>query len=104
MAAGEIIEAKLYARGLGEGKGWKKVKEEVRVGRSKIEPVDFVEAIMTFHDICKVNNRDLTRINSQLDKVTNQVSMLAYLHSAESSEDRAHVKRQVLQKKAKVEN
>jgi len=34
LAAGWMIEAELYSGGLGEGNGWKKLKEEVRAGRS----------------------------------------------------------------------
>ena len=103
LAAGWMIEAELYAGGLGEGKGWKKLKEEVRAGRSEVEAIDMAEAVMTFHEAAKVNTGDLSRIESQLEKLTKQVSMLACLNGAGSTEDQAQAKRQASQKKAEVE-
>jgi len=64
LAAGWKIEAELYAGGLGEGKGWKKLKEEVRAGRSEVESIDMAEAAMTFHEAAKVNTGDLSRVES----------------------------------------
>jgi len=98
-----MIEAELYAGGLGEGKCWKKLKEEIRAGRSEVEAIDLAKAAMTFHEAAKVNTGDLSRIESQLEKLTKQVSMLAYLNGAGSTEDQAQAKRQVAQKKAEEE-
>jgi len=98
-----MIEAELYAGGLGEGKGWKKLKEEVRTGRSEVEAIDMAEAAMTFHEAAKVNTGDFSRIESQLEKLTKQVAMLACLSGAGSAEDQAQAKRQVAQKKAELE-
>jgi len=66
-------EAGLYARGLGGGKRWRKIREEVRARRSKIIVVEFAKATMTFHYTCKVNNRDPSRIEAQLEKLTKQL-------------------------------
>jgi len=77
-----MIEAELYAGGLGEGKGWKKLNEEVRTGRSEVEAIDMAEAAMTFHKATKVNTGDLSRIEAQLEKLTKQVAMLACLSGA----------------------
>jgi len=87
LAGGWMIEAELFAGGLGEGKGWKKLKEEVRTGRSEVEPIDLAEAAMTFHKASKINTGDMSRIETQLEKLTKQVSMLACLSGAESTED-----------------
>jgi len=103
LAAGWMIEAELYTGGLGEGKGWKKLKEEVRAGRSEVEAIDMVEATMTFHEAAKVNTGDMSRIESQLEKLTKQVSILACLSRAGSAEDQAQAKRQAAQKKAEAE-
>jgi len=103
LAAGWMIEAELYAGGLGEGKGWKKLKEEVRTGRSEVEAIDLAEAAMTFHEATKVNTGDFSRIESQLEKLTKQVAMLACLSGAGSAEDQAQAKRQASQKKAEAE-
>jgi len=64
-----MIDAELYAGGLGEGKGWKKLKEEVRTGRSEVEAIDMAEVAMTFHEATKVNIGDLLRVESQLEKL-----------------------------------
>jgi len=98
-----MIEAELYAGGPGEGKGWKKLEEEVRAGRSEVEAIDMAEAAMTFHEAAKVNTRDISRIESQLEKLTKQVSMLTCLSGAESAEDQAQAKRQAGQRKAEAE-
>ena len=98
-----MIEAELYTGGLGEGKGWKKLKEEIRTGRSKVEAIDMAEAAMTFHEAAKVNTGDMSRIESQFEKLTKQVSMLACLSGAGSTEDQAQAKRQAAQKKAEAE-
>jgi len=103
LAAGWMIEAELYAGGLGEGKGWKKLKEEVRAGRSEVEPIDLAEAAMTFHEAAKVNTGDFSRIESQLEKLTKQVAMLACLSGARLTEDQAQAKRQASQKKSEAE-
>jgi len=103
LAAGWMIEAELYAGGLGEGKEWKKLKEEVRTGRSEVEAIVMAEAAMTFHEAAKDNMGDFSRIESQLEKLTKQVAMLACLNQAGSSEDQAQAKRQVSQKKAEAE-
>jgi len=89
LAAGWLIDAELYARGLGKGKGWKKLKEEVRTGRSEVEAIDMAEVGMTFHEAAKVNTGDLLRVESQLENLTKQVSMLACLSGAGSMEDQA---------------
>jgi len=65
-----MIETELYAGELGEGKGWKKLKEEVRMGRSEVETIDLAEAVMTFHEAAKVNTGDFSRIESQIEKLT----------------------------------
>jgi len=98
-----MIESELYARGLGEGKGWKKLKEEVRTNRSEVEAIDMAEAVMTFHEAAKVNNGDLSRIESQIEKLTKQVSLLGCLSGTGSAEYQAQAKRQAAQKKAKAE-
>jgi len=103
LAAGWMIEAELYAGGMGEGKGWKKLKEEVRTGRSEVEAIDMAEATMTFHEAAKVNTGDFSRVESQLEKLTKQVAMLACLNGAGSAEDQAQAKRQASQKKAEAE-
>jgi len=103
LAARRMIEAELHAGGLGEGKGWKKLKEEVRAGKSEIEVIDMAEAAMTFHEAAKVNTGDLSRIESQLEKLTKQVLMLACLSGAGSTENQAQAKRQAAQKKAEAE-
>ena len=87
LAAGWMIEAELYAGGLGEGKGWKNLKVEVRAGRSEVEGIDMADTAMTFHEAAKVNTGDFSRIESQLGKLTKQVSMLACLSGAELMED-----------------
>jgi len=93
LAAGWMIEAELYAGGLGEGKGWKKLKEEVRAGRSKVEAIDMVEAAMTFHKAAQINTGDLSRIESQIEKLTKQVLILSCLSGAGSTEDQAQARR-----------
>jgi len=103
LAAGWMIEAELYSGGLGEGKGWKKLKEEVRDSRSEVEAIDMAEAAMTFHEATKTNNGDFSRIESQLEKLTKQVAMLACLSGAGSVEDQVQAKRQASQKKAEAE-
>jgi len=103
LVAGWMIEVELFAGGLGEGKGWKKLKEEVRTGRSEVEPVDLAEAAMTFHEAAKVNTGDMSRIEAQLEKLTKQVSMLTCLSGAGSTEDQAQAKRQAAQKKVEAE-
>ena len=103
LAAEWMIEAELYAGGFGEEKGWKMLKEEVRAGRSKIEAIDMAEAVMTFHEAAKVNTGDISRIESQLKKLTKQVAMLTCLSGAGSTEDQAQAKRQASQKKADAE-
>jgi len=103
LAAGWMIEAELYAGGMGEGKGWKKLIEEVRTGRSEVEAIDMAEATMTFHEAAKVNTGDFSRVESQLEKLTKQVAMLACLNGAGSAEDQAQAKRQASQKKAEAE-
>jgi len=103
LAAGWMIEAELYAGGFGEGKGWKKLKEEIRAGWSKIEAINMVEVAMTFHEAAKVNTGYLSRVESQLEKLTKLVTMLAYLSGAESTEDQTQAKRQASQKKAEAE-
>jgi len=103
LAAGWMIEAELYAGGLGEGKGWKKLKKEVRAGRSEVEAIDMTEAAMTFHEAAKTNTGDLSRIESQLEKLTKQIAILACLNKAGSTEDQAQAKRQASQKKAEAE-
>jgi len=103
LAAGWIIDVELYAGGLGEEKGWKKLKEEVRASRSEVEAIDMAEAAMTFHEAPKVNTGDLSRVDSQLEKLTKQVSLLACLSEEGSTEDQAQAKRQVSQKKAEAE-
>jgi len=103
LAAGWMIDAELYAGGLGEGKGWKKLKEEVRTGRSEIEAIDMAEAAMTFHEPAKVNTGYLSRIESQLEKLTEQVSLVACLNGAGSMEDQAQAKSQAAQKKTEAE-
>jgi len=89
--------------GFGEGKGWKKLKEEVRAGRSEVEAIDMAEVVMTFHEAAKVNTGDFSRIESQLEVLTKQVAMLACLRGAGSTEDQAQAKGQALQKKAEAE-
>jgi len=64
LVAGWMIEAELYAGGMGEGKGWKKLKEDVRTGRSEVDAIDMAEAAMTFHESAKVNTGDFSRIES----------------------------------------
>jgi len=103
LAAGWMIEAELYAGGMGEGKGWKKLKEDIRAGRSEVDAIDMAEAAITFHETAKVNSGDLSRIESQLEKLTKQVAMLACLNGVESTEDQAQAKRQPSQKKAEAE-
>jgi len=97
LAAGWMIDAELYAGGLDEGKGWKKLKEEVRTGRSEVEAIDIAEAAMTFHEAAKVNTGDLSRMESQLEKLTKQIAILACLSGAGSAEDQAQAKRQASQ-------
>jgi len=80
-----------------------KLKEEVRVGRSEIEAIDMAEAGMTFHEVAKVNTGDLSSMESQLEKLIKQVSMLACLSGAESMEDQAQARRQAVQKNAEAE-
>jgi len=46
------------------------LKEEVRAGRSEVEAIDMAEAAITFYEIIKVNTEDLSRIESQLEKLT----------------------------------
>jgi len=87
LAAGWMIEAELYAGGLGERKGWKKLKDEVRAARSEVEAIDMAEAALIFHEAAKVNTGDLSRIKSQIEKLTKQVSLLACLSGAWSTED-----------------
>jgi len=89
LAAGLMIEAELYSGGLGEGKGWKKLKEKVRTGRSEVEAIDMAEAVMNFHEAAKINTGDLIRMESQLEKLTKQVAMLACLSGAGSAEYQA---------------
>ena len=103
LAAGWMIEAELYAGGLGEGKGWKKLKKEVRTGRSEVEAIDMAEAAMTFNEATNVNTGDLSRIESQLEKLTKQVSMLACPSGAWSTGDQAQANRQAAQRKAEAE-
>jgi len=103
LAAGWIIEAELYAGGLGEGKRWRKLKEEVRASRSEVEAIDMTEATMTFYEATKVNTRDLARIESQLKKLMKHGSMLVCLSRAGSTEDQAQTKRHASQKKAEAE-
>jgi len=103
LAARWMIEAELYASGLGEGKEWKKLKEEVRTGRSEVEAIDMAEAAMTFHKAAKVNTGDLSRIKSQLEKLTKQVFILACLSGEGSMEDQAQAKRQAAQRKVEAE-
>jgi len=103
LAAGWMIEGELYAGGLGKGKGWKKLRDEVRAGTSEVEAIDMAEASMTFHEACKNNSGDFARIESQLEKLTKQVAMLACLNGAGSTEDQAQAKRQASQKKAEAE-
>ena len=103
LAAGWMIEAELFAGGLGEGKGWKKLKEEVRAGRSEVEAIDMAKAAMTFHEATKVNTGDFSRIESQLKRLTKQIAMPACLNGAGSTEDQPQAKRQASQKKAEAE-
>jgi len=103
LAAGWMIEAQLYTGGFGEGKGWKRLKEEVRASRSEVDAIDLAEAAMTFHEAAKVNTGDFSRIESHLEKLTKQVAMLACLSRAGSTEDQAQAKRQASQKKAETE-
>jgi len=70
LVAVSMIEAELYAGGLEEGKGWKKLKAEVRGGRSEVEAIDMAEAALNFHEGAKVNIGDFLRIKSQLEKLT----------------------------------
>jgi len=58
---------------------------------------------MTFHEAAKVNTGDFSRVESQLEKLTKQVAMLACLNGAGSSEDQPQAKRQASQKKAEAE-
>ena len=53
-----MIEGELYVRYLSEGKGWKKLKEEVRVGTSVMEVINIIEVMMIFHRICEKKLRD----------------------------------------------
>ena len=92
-----MIEAELYAGGMGEGKGWKKLKEDVRTGKSEVEAIDMAEAAMTFHEAAKVNTGDFSRMESQLEKLTKQIAILACLSGAGSAEDQAQAKRQASQ-------
>jgi len=103
LAAGCMIEAELYAGGMGEGKGWKKLKEDVRAGRSEVDAIDMAEAAMTFHEAAKVNTGDFSRIESQLEKLPKQVAMVACLNGPRSAENQAQAKRQASQKKAEAE-
>ena len=103
LAARWMIEVELYAGGFGEGKGWKKLKEEGRMGGSIVEAIDMAEAAMTFHEEAKVNTGDFWRIESQLEKLTKQVAMLACLSGAGSAEDQAQAKRQASQKEVEAE-
>jgi len=61
------------------------------------------EAAMTFHEAAKVNIGDFSRIESQLEKLTKQVAMLACLSGEGSTEDQAQAKRQALQKNVEAE-
>jgi len=56
------------------------LKEEVRAGRSGVEAIDMAEAAMIFYKPAKFNTGDLSRIESQLEKLTKQVSMLGCLN------------------------
>jgi len=103
LAAGWMIEGELYVGGLGEGKGWKKVRDEVRAGTSEVEAIDMAEASMTFHKACKNGSGHFVRIESQLEKLTKQVAILACLNGAGSTENQAQAKRQASQKKAETE-
>jgi len=103
LAVGLMIEAELYAGGLEGGKGWKKLKEEVRAGGSEVEAIDMAEAALTFHEAAKVNSGDLSRIESQLEKLTKQVSLPACHNGAGSREDQAQAKRQASQRKAEAD-
>jgi len=58
---------------------------------------------MTFYEAAKVNTGDFSRIESQLEKLTKQVAMLACLSGAGSAEDQAQAKRQASPKKAEAE-
>jgi len=58
---------------------------------------------MTFYKATKVNTGDMSRIESQLEKLTKQVSMLVCLSGAGSAEDQAQAKRQAAQKNAEAE-
>jgi len=58
---------------------------------------------MTFHEAAKVNTGDFSRVESQLEKLTKQVAMLACLNGAGLTEDQAQAKRQASQKKAEAE-
>jgi len=75
----------------------------VRTGRSEVDAIDMAEAAITFHKAAKVNTGDMSRIESQLEKLTKQVSMLACLSGSGSAEDQVQAKRQAAQKKAEAE-
>jgi len=75
------------------------LKEKVKVGTTKIDPVNVMEASMLFIEACKNNTGNLVRIESQLAKLTKQVAMLACLSRAELLEDQPQAKRQVKQNK-----
>lgn len=62
LVAGCIIEGELYAGGFSEGKGCRKLKEEVTEGTSEVEGIDMANAAMTFHKACHNNSGDFARI------------------------------------------
>jgi len=69
VLAGWLLEAGCFHNGDREGGGWKKLKEKVKAGTTKIDPVDVMEASMLFMEACKTNTGDLGRIESQLEKL-----------------------------------
>jgi len=79
------------------------LKEEVRAGRSEVEAIDMAEATLTFHEADKVNTGFFSRIESQLEKLTKLLAMLACLSGAGSTEDQDQAKRQASQKKVEAE-
>jgi len=90
-----MIEGELYVRYLSEGKGWKKLKEEVRVGTSVMEVINIIEVMMIFHRICEKKLRDFIWIEIQLEKLTKHVVLLAWLNGAGLMWDQDQAKRQV---------
>jgi hypothetical protein len=88
---------------MGEGKGWKKFRDEVRAGTSEVDPIDMAEASAIFHEAIKNNMGDLAKVESQLEKLTKQVVLLACLNGAGSAEDEAQARRQANQKKAEAD-